>query len=212
MQRTLQQAFRRGDLTPQSTMDQVKHIGPYLYNRLRRIFASGAQTLTIRSFARRIERLTLDTLRFRLQRALQNRRNNQCVRSNGQALYHVPDYNYKGYEILLALIKVLARNGDGHGLGNRFNFDARQLRMPTRRDPASKTVPCVSNTRSCRRNGGRWSQGLCHPPSATRGFPGVQGYSGQKRSLRSTDTLRGNYVRTPNSQTSWRRPGRMTKL
>ena len=208
MQRFIQQRFQSGDLTPNSRLDEIKHIGDYLYDRLRRSLAPNRQILTIRMFARRIENMSIDALKSTLQKALQNARNNQCVRTPGQPKYHVPDYNYKGYEAMINLIKVLARNGDGHRLGQRFNFDANRLRMPPKRSEDSRFTPCLTR-RTCQ---GSWRDGLCQPSSQSRGFPGVHGYTGQKKNRRTIFSPRGQHAQSDNVRYSWRKPRRMQKL
>ena len=219
MQRSIERSFRNNSLTPGSELIDVKHIGPYLYTRMRQQFAAGAATLTIRRFAGRIQNMGIDNLKKKLHTALQNARNNQCIRTPNRALYHVQDYNQKGYEAMINLIKVLARNGDGHNLGRNFRFDATRLRMPAMRNDDSKS--CLSRA-ACRQNNGIWHDNLCQPPRNARGFAGVFPRSGQK-TIRQRDRSqplgshrnsirRGRYARAPNSQTLWRRPGVMRKV
>tara|TARA_B110000008_G_scaffold187223_1_gene186033 strand:+ start:755 stop:1426 length:672 start_codon:yes stop_codon:yes gene_type:complete len=223
MQRYLSQEFQRGDLQPSSEMIEIKHIGPYLYNRLIKEF-SRSRILTIRTFANRISSMSIDLLKRKLTKSLQNKRNNQCIpngNKNNNDLYHVQDVNQKGYEILLHLIRLLSRNGDGHNLGANFQFDASRLRLATRRSEDAKTSGCLSRSR-CRRHGNTWHDSLCQPGRRSNGFYGVHPYSGQKtkqnRNARkplgsiNNSIRRGRYARSPNSNILWRRPGRMRKV
>ena len=72
MQRFITRQFRDNNLTPRSELIDIKHIGPYLYRRLKREFSSRANTITIQSFARKIQNLQLDNLKRKLNKALQN--------------------------------------------------------------------------------------------------------------------------------------------
>jgi len=215
MQRQLIALFRNGSLQPSSELVDLKHIGPYLYARLKREFAPTSQRLTIRMFSNRIKNLSIEALKKKLQKSLQNRRNNQCVASNNTAFYHVADFNEKGYEILISLIKVLDKNGDGYNMGNGFRFNANELKKPTKRSDDTKYMSCLSRVQ-CRRNGGNWSQGVCIPSNDRTGFPGVSPHSGQKTRSRiqshrlgsfNNSIRRGQYVRS--GRYLWRRPGSM---
>lgn len=210
MQRTIIGQFNRGELTPRSEMIELKHIGPYLYERLRRSFARNTRILTIQRFASSIQNMSIDNLKRRLQTALQNARNNQCI-GQGNNVHHVRDYNEKGYEVLINLIKVLANNRDGHGLGRNFRFNASQLRMPNRRHDETKIAPCLSRGR-CRSRGFRYRDGLCTPRSDRTGFPGVSSRTGQKINSRNNSIRRGRYTRPDENGVEWRRPGFMRKL
>jgi len=218
MQRLIIQQFRNNLLSARSELIDLKHIGPYLYRSLKREFSPRTLTLTIQSFARKIQNMTIDNLKRKLQKALQNEHNNQCVRIDGYDMYHVPDINAKGYEVIISLIKVLARNRDGNNIGGNFIFDASQLRMPNKRSTISERVSCFSRNQ-CRGNGGIWYDGLCQPPAEATGFAGVHPYSGQKTNNRSprsplgsNSVRRGRYARSPNGKVEWRRPGRMAKV
>jgi len=121
---------------------------------------------------------------------------------------------------MISLIKVLARNDDGYNLGRNFRFDASRLRMPARRSESTKTLPCMSRGQ-CRNNGGVYHNNSCLPPNNARGFTGVLPYSGQKLKPRNRNQplgsmnnsiRRGTYINSPNSNISWRKPGRMRKL
>ena len=216
MQRLIVQQFRNGLLSPNSELQELKYIGPYLYKRLINEFDNTRNTLTIRRFSQKIFNMSINTLKHKLQKALQNRRNNQCIR-NGTNLYHVPDFNEKGYEVMINLIKVMDRNLDGYGLGNRFTFDSRLLRKPPKRQDQS--VSCKA--RNTCNNRGIWINNLCIPTnSRTRGFPGVFPYSGQKTYKRSRNNAlgsihnsirRGQYV-NDSRNVYWRKPGRMPKI
>jgi hypothetical protein len=219
MQRYIAQQFARGDLNPRSEMIELKHIGPYLHERLRRSFARNTSTLTIRRFASSIQNMSVTNLKRRLQTALQNARNNQCIGTGGR-IHHVQDFNEKGFEVLISLIKVLANNRDGHNLGRNFQFDASALRMPPRRDDDAKIAGCLSRGR-CRSRGYRWRNGLCVPNANSTGFSGVYPTSGQKTRPRNQNyelgtirnsVKRGRYTQADENGVEWRRPGFMRKL
>lgn len=219
MQRRIETSFRNGSLVPTSELKELRHIGEYLYDRLVREFAPQNRTLSIRGFARKIQHLNSSVLKHRLQSALQNRRNNQCVRTPGRLPYHVPDFNIKGYEVMISLIKVLDHNRDGYGLGRNFAFASADLRMPRRRHDDAKTVACLSRA-SCRQHGGIWRDGMCQPSVRSTGFAGVHPFSGQKVARRRAASplgsvhnsiRRGRYAST-GGQMQWRRPGPMQKI
>ena len=209
MQAEIARRFRTGELTPRSSVEDVKHIGPYLADRLRQTFSPRARVLTIRVFARRIAPMTIEQLRSKLQRALQNERSNQCVPSSTYGRYHVRDVNDRGWRACRALVHTLARGRDGHGLGAGFAFDYTRLRNPPARGEEAKHVGCVRTRRACIRAGGVWHDGLCMPPSHQRGFEGVSPHSGQR--LRHGQRRRGDYATSPGGE-RWRRPGRLTRL
>lgn len=214
MQRSIERDLNSRNILPRSEIIELKHIGPYLYKRLIKEFAPNRQSLTIRRFATKIQNMSIDQLKFRLQKALQNKRNNQCIQSNGY-MYHVPDFNTKGYEMMINLIKVLSRNENNFGFRHRFTFNARELRKPS--TVSTSNLTCLSR-RSCPR--GRWRDGLCQPDNRAHGFPGVHPFSGQKtyarhenRQLGSSHNSirRGRYAQGSGS-VMWRRPGKMRKI
>lgn len=212
MQRELERDFRNGILTPRSTLLEIKFIGDYLYRRLIREFARNHASLSIQRFATRIQNLNLQSLKERLQKALQNKRNNQCVsKYRGGPEYHVADVNEKGYEAMVALIRILAQNRDGYNLGAGFRFDGTRLRKPRRRDDDTKFVPCLSR-RSCNRRNYAFRNGVCIPRSRSNGFIGVGRHTGQKITRHSRNlTRRGTYTQRSNG-VSWRKPGRLSKI
>lgn len=210
MQTEIARRFQRGELTSRSSVDELKHIGPYLAERLRATFSPRAAQLTIRVFARRIAPLTIEQLRSKLQRALQNERGNQCVPSAKHGRYHVRDVNDRGWRAMRALVHALANGRDGHGLGAQFAFDHTRLRNPPARGEQAAHVGCVRTRRGCLRAGGAWSNGLCMPTANESGFEGVAPYSGQRR--RRGQTVRGDYVVSPVTGARWRRPRSMARL
>lgn len=212
MQREITRQFTQNKLVPSSQLIELPFIGEYLYKRIVRKFAQNSRNLTIRGFARRIQNMSANTLIRKLQEALQNKRNNQCVQSDTgrYGYYHVSDYNLKGWESMISLIKVLNNGRDGHGLGNNFSFDARQLRMPRRRDESTKYASCLT-PRQCRRSNNVYHNGLCQPQTNRIGFQGVSPYGGQK--IKSNNNRRrGNYSSSPNGRYLWRHSGRMRKV
>lgn len=212
MQREIIHRFATGDLRPSSDIGDLKHIGPYLSTRMRHVFHPRGRRLTLRVFARRIAPLRISDLRGQLQRGLQNRRPNRCVtsRSTPSGRYHIGDINEMGWKACRALIHVMGRGRDGHGLGANFTFDFHQLRNPPKRGEDAKHFACVTAASSCRRRGGEWRQGLCVPSRRQNGFPGVTPYSGQK--LRTGQRVRGQYVRSRKGSGSWRRPGPLRRV
>lgn len=217
----LRRDFGNNTIRPTSELIELKHIGEYLYRRLVQEFGRRNQRrLTIQGFAGKIRNLSIDRLQHKIMKALQNRRNNQCVGRDG-ALYHVQDVNQKGYEMIVALIKTLDRGYDGHGLGANFAFDSSHL-TTMRRTNDTKHIPCISNRRDCRRANGTWKQNTCLPSNHARGFPGVHPHSGQKTHASRNNSYRlgsnqnslrrGSYIQSNQSPISWRIPGAMRRL
>ena len=209
MQTEIARRFRDGELVPRSSIEEIKYIGPYLADRLRRTFNPNARSLTIRMFARRIAPLSIEQLRSKLQRALQNERPNQCVPSGAYGRYHVKDINDMGWRACRALVHTLARGRDGYGMGAGFAFDYRRLRNPPTRGQEAKHVGCIKSKEDCARSNGVWSDGLCMPADNQRGFEGVNPYSGQRR--RHGQRVRGQYAVSP-AGSRWRRPSRLPRL
>lgn len=207
MQAEITRKFQNGNLTPASGIDEIKHIGTYLAERLRRMFSPRSRRLTIRVFARRISPLSFEELRSKLQRALQNHRANECVESSGRK-YHVRDINLYGFKACRALIHTLAKGRDGYGMGVNFSFDYKRIRNPPTRTVDATYMSCLSR-RTCRLAGGVWADDLCSPSIGQRGFEGVAPYSGQQ--LRRRQRVRGQYATTPNGA-QWRRPGSLRRL
>ena len=177
---------------------------------MRETFNPHGRRLTIRVFARRIAGLCIQDLRAQLQRALQNRRQNQCVsaRTTPSGNYHISDVNELGWKACRALLHVLGSGRDGHGLGANFSFDHRGIRNPPPRGKDAKHLGCVPRRAACSRQGGQWRQGLCVPSTRQHGFPGVSPYSGQKFS--PGQRKRGRYVDSTTG--SWRRPGSLGRV
>lgn len=206
--REIRRGFQTGALTPATRLYELRHIGPYLYRRLVRAFArAGAGQLTIRGFFHGIRRLDSDALKSRLQRALQNERNNRCVpsRRSPNGKHRVADYNRLAYKTMLSLARAGAAGDDGHGLCAGARYDARALRLPAYREEITKHVSC-SGRRGCR---GVYADGLCQPARRARGFDGVSPFAGQA-SGRGGQRRRCAYA-AERGGTRWRRPGRCSK-
>ncbi len=125
--------FRDGELLPSSMITDMKHIGPYLEERLRDTFSPHATTFTIGAFAESISQLSTEELRKRLKYALQNKRASVRVdREYGE--YQVRAVNDRGWRACVALIRTLAKGKGGHGMGVHFAFDASRLRVPRARE------------------------------------------------------------------------------
>lgn len=216
MQREIERRFQNGEYRPGTHLIHLKHIGPYLYQRLCAAFR--VQSLTIEQFARRVRDFSADQLKQKLQRALQNARNNQCIPGNGRIdMYHVADYNSKGYEALISLLRVLARNGDGYNIGQGFRFNPSRILLRRRNDD-TKDMACMDR-QQCAAHHGTYHDNLCQPNRRRQGFEGVAPYSGQKHirprnrnaalgSMQNSIT-RGRYAQSPQANVYWRRPGRM---
>ena len=114
MQADLRRRFQRQELGPGSAMEELPFIGPYLSARLSRAFLRRDGPLTLRTFANRIAPMSLNALREKLQRALQNDRGNQCDRTK---VYHIADVNRMGWRSIVSLVKLMGSGGDGHALG-----------------------------------------------------------------------------------------------
>lgn len=208
-QADIKKAFENKVIGPNTELVELKHIGSYLYDNLKRVFSPNTKRLTIRMFANRIKNLPVDILKSKLQTGLQNRRNNQCVNS-GNGAYHVSDFNQKAYESLIALIKVMKNREDGYNLGESFTFNNSSLRI-RRRDQETKQLPCLGRE-LCAVHKGDWHNELCQPPTNAIGFEGVLPFSGQKLINRKNMTKRGTYVSSRNSIYLWRKPERMDQI
>lgn len=188
----LRRAFRRGELTPQSSVNELKYIGDYLGSRLRASFGGGrAGPLTVARLAAKTRNLSGDRLRKKISEIMQNLRGNQCVPVSSRrprALYHVPEVNRGGWITLVALFKTLHRGDDGYGLAPRgYRADLSLFRDRQRTEDA-KRCGCFSRPRSCRASptGCVWMDRLCQPASSrARGYPGVGSRPGQKISARN---------------------------
>lgn len=207
--------FQNQQLAPASELIEVPHIGPYLYDRIRREFTTNVRSLSIRGFASSVQNMSLDTLQRRLQKALQNARNNQCVSSRRPyRSYHVPDVNKLGYAAMIGLVKTIgAGNDGGHNLGRNWRLDASRLRLPRERSNGSKYLSCIKTRTACQNRGGVFVNRMCQPQPGDEGFPGVRPHAGQKVATRNnTNPRRGNYVQSANGATQWRMPGALPKV
>ena len=205
LKRLFREQFDDGTLRPSSHISAVKHIGPHLAEGLRAVFQPQRQTLRLRGFARAVEKLTVRTLRERLTAGLQNNRSNACVRGRDGRPYHVQDFNRYGFDACVALLRVMARGHDGHGLGARFQFDPSLLRVPAARSEDAKRLGCLSR-RACATEGGTWHDTLCQPAPTDRGFEGMGGHTGQKIGRGNKRPRRGRYAASQDGRVEWRRP------
>lgn len=176
MFRVIKRKFVNGELTPSSRLTALPHVGAYLYERLRRKYAPRARNITLRQFARSVAALPTAELQIGLQRALQNERTNQCVGRRGKR-YHVRDINEKGWDAMVALLRVFKVGADGYGLGRHMTANPRNIRYAAHRSQAAKQAACQS-------------RGICMSPNVWRsrtclhvdasGFEGVDVYPGQR--------------------------------
>lgn len=209
MQRVLTRMFRDGTLGPDSPIDALPHIGPYLSTQLLREFSP--RQPTVRGLVQRLARLGDDSIRRRLQTALQNRRANQCVQWSDDIRYHVPDINHKGWETCISLIKVCYQGRDGHALARTMRCNPSRLRMPNARSYQSKVSGCLRQA-ECIADAERvFADRLCMPADwRSHGFVGVHPHPGQKSE--SVANSRGRrYARHP-VRGRWRTPGRQPRL
>ena len=220
-----QKIFRNledGTLTPQSVLDDVIGIGPYLHRRFQRTLQT-QNDISLQRFWRFFStKSTAQTLRL-IRRSLQNERANQCVASSATNLhrsYHTGDINRMGYEAVVSLLDYRRiRQGGGVMYGNL------PVRL-TERSVSSKQCACkIRCDGPCRLT----NDGLCVPRSHnTRGFEGVKPQDGQKVVRRpsrgflplsaalqadpdSRADMQNNHLRNVTysriGQTRWRRPG-----
>lgn len=177
VRQTIQTSLRNGRLTALSDLREVRGIGDYLAPRIARSFRR-TLPLTIGDFWTATSRLTTPTLRRSLERALQNRRGNQCVATriagDDTDVYHTGDINQFGYEACITLLDY-----------QRARYHVRYGPLPSRlhtRSRGSKECGCRPSD-ECN-DGGLCSltqDGLCIPRAHnTQGFVGVTPHPNQK--------------------------------
>lgn len=175
----IQRALREGTLGAASPLTATHGIGLYIERRLRRALkATGStQPLTLGEFWAATQTRTTAQVERILQRALQNRRANQCVpTSPGQhAVYHTGDINQVGYEATVTLLDY-ARTRMPAPV--RYGILPRRLaeRSASAKRCGCRAIcdgPCVSIS------------GVCVPRSARRGFTGSPPHPNQAVTIRT---------------------------
>lgn len=189
----VRRAFDDGTLDTQSLLTEVPGVGPYLEGRLRRALlqqpgggqaggpqrnaqpppaaAPPAPPLTVGSLATSMRGKQAPAVVRILQRALQNRRANQCVPHSPRASprYHAGDVNEHGFEAVAAVLDEARRRR----LVPNLRY-ASPLPRPRRRSAASRECGCRPRA-ECRGRCRLTSDGTACVPAdnRVRGFPGV---------------------------------------
>jgi hypothetical protein len=168
VRRIVLHSLSRGDVVGASPLTDVHAIGPYLEGRLRRALRR-AGPVTVQQFWTALRRKTPAQAARLLQRALQNRRGNQCVSPRSQTAthdsYHTGDVNRAGYEACAALLEHA-----GHALPRT---------LPPQ-SPASKACGCLDDCTSDPRCITA-RDGACVPRAHNaRGFVGVDTHPDQR--------------------------------
>jgi hypothetical protein len=119
----IKQMFRDGELTPQSRLRDLPHVGQWLSDRLSRFF-DGADT--IEELYESVQDMWPQDLVMKLKTTLQNRRYNRCIPGAREV---VGDFNWPGLNTLLSLLRVLA---EGLRVNERLRGRGRWLVRPHR--------------------------------------------------------------------------------
>ena len=175
--------LRSGELNGNSNLRQVKGIGPYLGRRLVTAFQLAQGTLG--QLWANTQNLSTDQVIKKMERALQNKRGNQCVskrtRRSRSLTYHNQDINQFGWEAMVTLLDHARNNG-----GTRYGTI---LKRQPRRGSGSKTCGCrLRCDGPCVRIG----NGDCVPRRGN-GFMGVSPHPNQV--VRATTNLQRSRIR-----------------
>ena len=183
MYRKLVERFREGSLRPTTTLDALPHIGPYLYDRLVSTYrprgSRSSGDISVRQFVNAVKRMTTAQLKASLQRVLKNDRANLCVGKRGQEKYHVRDVNERGFRTMVALLRVLKANGDGHHLGRDLASNPLNIPYPPTRTDAAKHGPCKGKAACKASRGVTWQSRRCLYNDQS-GFEGISPLPGQQ--------------------------------
>jgi len=170
--RFFEDKFGSGEWDEDTLLTELPYVGPYIEARLRRALrrrnaaaaAAAAGPMTIGEFVSSFRGMHSPRVAHVLQRALQNRRGNQCA----QDRYHVGDVNEYGYEVLVRLLEHARRSRLFHA-GLRFSLPLPRLE---RRSPSSRSCGCKGRedcVGSC-----VWVEGGCFPrDTRSKGFTGT---------------------------------------
>ena len=188
MYRKLSERFRDGSLRPTSKLNDLPHIGPYLYERLHKTYRPNSGDITVRQFVKATKLFTTAQLKASLQASLKNERANLCVGKRDSPKYHVSDVNEMGFCTMVALLRVLKANGDGYNLAQGMVANPANIPYPKMRTEAAKYGPCKGKT-SCKASKGLlWKSKQCIYKDAS-GFQGISILPGQQIMGASTRTL-----------------------
>lgn len=196
----LRNAMQAGTIVPQTSLEDIKFIGRYIFGKLR-----AQNLLTAQQLIQHTANMNLNQVKDFLTRVAQNRHANQCAPVGGrnrrraraglgaaqpaapapaaqqqQQQYHVREVNRSGFNTLRNLL-VAARHE-----WNQFQHAARIPREHNVRDAPTALCSCVSSQQACAaQQGCRWAtqnqQSLCIPTTRNAGFEGLDGFSGQRK-------------------------------
>lgn len=189
MYRRLVREFGEGSLLPKSRLVELPHIGQYLYARLVATYRPRGRDreITLRQFANVAKRMTTAQLKASLQQALKNERANLCVGRTGSGKYHVRDVNEPGFRTMVALLRVLKANDDGHSLGKGMVSNPTNIPYPKKRTEAAKYTPCKGR-RACKSAGLKFKVRQCMYTDPS-GFEGMSPLPGQQIQSHSKNVL-----------------------
>lgn len=201
----LRTQITQNQITPQTPIEKLKYIGPYLNGRLQ---AYGLHTVSDlirdaagRSSARGIEEHLTEIMR--------NQHANECV-GRGDDRYHIRDVNWAGYNTLINILRAAReewpdrprRRGVPH-----FVHAARLPREHVVRDRQTAHCGCLRDAETCQETRNcRWvmrqsdGESLCVPTTQHPGFEGAGGYAGQKTKRHLPNPPQSQYV------AGWRKP------
>ena len=192
-------SFKDGSWTEHTPLTIVPAIGSYIESRLRRaLYRNHTRPLTIGEFVKGMRGLGSKRITQILNRALQNKRANQCVSPNtattrDERTYHTGDVNEHGYEVLATILDY-ARQQRLFAAGLRFQDP---LPRHKRRSAASRNCGCRARTKC---NGQcTYVSKMCVPrDNRARGFHGSAYHPDQSVSAATDDDRRriDNLART----------------
>lgn len=173
--------FDEGILTPQSQLTDVPGIGPYTEGQLRRSL-NRTLPLTIEAFWNGTKRKGAASLLRFLQRALQNKRGNQCVakssRSPQNKGYHTRDINAFAYDACRTLVQFAHRYG--------VHMAAGRSSLPGLKQRTEDSKKCGCRSRAKCSGTCIYKDGACIPRGRKSvGFEGTDIHPGQRVNVRS---------------------------
>ena len=181
-------ALASGDVRGATPLTQVRGIGTYLAERLRRALRRPVP-LTVDALWRFARPRQLPGLVSLLKRALQNERANQCVSTrvsnSDRRVYHTGDVNEHGFAAVAALINY---DRQANGIAGRL-----PLQLPVRASGARK-CGCHTSAQACRAAAecALADDGITCVPRAhnARGFEGVLRFTDQSEARASLQRVR----------------------
>jgi hypothetical protein len=244
--RFFEDKFESGEWDEDTFLTELPYVGPYIEARLRRALrrrndaaaaAAAAGPMTVGEFVVSFRGMHSPRVAHILQRALQNRRGNQCVSPRPERDgYHVGDVNEYGYEVLARLLEH-ARRSRIFQAGLRFTAPLPRLERraaSARKCGCKKRGECVG---AC-----VWVDEGCFPrDTRSKGFTGTPYHPSQvvhapteadrSRVRRSSTTSLTSHLRSDADSVSdinaghsrrlsyvrrgskmWRRPGSKVRL